>query len=158
MKAKFRNVYFRRPKLILKSKLNRRNMIKGLNLWAVSIMRNGTGILKWNMNELQEMDRKTRKFMTMKEELHPGNNVAWLHVSRNNSGRGLIGCENSVKSEEENGLGWYIKNNTELLLVAVRTSRIITHKERADPKEFKKTKEERRKNEWTEKKNAWEIC
>ena len=53
----------------------------------------------------------------------------------------------SVKSEE-NGLGWYIKDNIEPLLVAVRRSRTITHKETVDPKEFKKTKEEQRKNEW----------
>ena len=56
----------------------------------------------------------------------------------------------SVKSEE-NGLGWYIKDNIEPLLVAVRRSRTITHKETVDPKEFKKTKEEQRKNEWTAK-------
>ena len=56
----------------------------------------------------------------------------------------------SMKSEE-NGLGWYVKNNIELLLVAVRTSRTVTHKETVDPKEFKKTKEEQRKNEWTAK-------
>ena len=53
----------------------------------------------------------------------------------------------SVKSEE-NGLGWYIKDNTEPLLVAVRRSRTITHTETVDPKEFKKTNEEQRKNEW----------
>ena len=39
----------------------------------------------------------------------------------------------------------------EPLLVAVRTSRTITHEETGDPKEFKKTKEEERKNEWTAK-------
>ena len=67
-----------------------------------------------------------------------------MYVSQKNGERGLIGCENSVKSEE-NGLGWYVKNNMEPLLVAVRTSRTITHEERVDPKEFKKTTEERRK-------------
>ena len=67
MKDKSRNEYFRRAKLILKSKLNGRNKIMALNTWAVSILRYGAGILKWNKNELQEMDRKTRKFMTMKE-------------------------------------------------------------------------------------------
>ena len=71
-----------------------------LNTWAVSILRYGAGILKWNKNELQEMDRKTRKFMTMNKEFHPRSDVAWLYVSRENGGRGLIGCENKVKSEE----------------------------------------------------------
>ena len=147
MKDKFRNEYFRRTKLILKSKLNGRNKIMALNTWAVSILRYGAGILKWNKNELQEMDRKTRKLTKMNKELHPRSDVVWLYVSRENCERGLIGCENSVKSEE-NGLGWYLRNNMEPLLAAVRISRTVTHKETA---EFKKIKEEQRKNEWTAK-------
>ena len=46
MKDKFRNEYFRRVKLILKSKLNGRNKIMVLNTWTVSIMMYGAGILK----------------------------------------------------------------------------------------------------------------
>ena len=88
--------------------------------------------------------------MTINKQLHPRSDIAPLYVSQKNVGRGLIGCENSVKSEE-NGLGWYVRNNIELLLVAVKTSRTITHKETVDGKEFKKTKEEQRKNEWTAK-------
>ena len=56
--------------------------------------------------------------MIMNKELHPRSDVAQLHVSRKNGERGLIGCEKSVKSEE-NGLDWYVKNNIEPLLVAV---------------------------------------
>ena len=92
------------------------------------------------------MDRETRKFMTINKQLHPRSDVARLHVSRKNGGRGLIGCENSVKSEKY-CLGWYVKSNIEQLLVAVRTSKTITHEETVDSKEFKKTKEEQRKNE-----------
>ena len=99
MKDKFRNEYFRRAKLILKSKPNGRNKIMALNTWAVSILRYGAGILKWNKNELQKMDRKTRKFMTMNKELHPRSDVAWLYVSWKNGGRGLE-YENFVKSEK----------------------------------------------------------
>ena len=58
--------------------------------------------------------------MTMNKELHLRSDGARLYVSRKNGGRGLIGCENSVKSEE-NGLGWYVKNNIEPLLVTVRS-------------------------------------
>ena len=130
--------------MILKSKLNGRNKITTLNTWAVSILRYGAGILKWNKNELQETDRKTRKLMTINNELHPQSDIARLHVSRKNGGRGLIGCENRVKSEE-NSLGWYLKNNLEPLLAAVRTSRITTHEETIDPKELKKIKEGQRK-------------
>ena len=103
MKDTFRNEYFRRAKLILKSKLNGRNKIMALN-----ILNFGAGILKRNKNELQEMDIKTKKFMTMNKKLHPRSDNAWVYVSWENGGRGFIGCENSVKSEE-NGLGRYVK-------------------------------------------------
>ena len=81
----------------------------------------------------------------MNKELHPRSDVARLHVSRKNSERGLIGCEKNSVKIEENGLGWYIKNNIEPLLVAIRTSRAITHKETVDSAEFKKTKEQHKK-------------
>ena len=139
MKVKFRNEYFRRAKLILKSKLNGRNKIMALDTWAVSIMRCDAAILKWNKNELQEMDRKARKFMAMNKELYPRSDAAWLYVSRKNGGRGLTACENYVKSGE-NSLGWYVKNNVEPLLVAIRTNRTITNERTVHPKKFKKTK------------------
>ena len=140
MKEKFSNEYFRRTKLILKSKLNGRNKIMALNTWAVSILRYGAGILKWKENELQKMDRETRKFMKMNKELNSRSDVAQLYVFWKNGGLGLIGCENSMRSEK-NDLGWYIKNNIEPLLVPVRKSRTVTHEETVDPNEFKKTKE-----------------
>ena len=147
MNDKFRNEYFRRAKLILKSKLNGRNNIMVLNTWTVSILKYGARILQWNNNELQEVDRK---FMTMNKELPPRGDVARLNVSTKNSSRGLTGCGNSGKSKE-NGLGWYVKNNLEPLLVAVRTSATITNEETVDPKEFKKTKVKQIKNEWSTK-------
>ena len=52
---------------------------------------------------------------------------------------------------KKNGLGWYVKSNTEPLLAVARTSRTTTNEERVDTKEFKKTKEEQRKHEWTAK-------
>ena len=110
------------------SKLKGRNKLVALNTWAVSILRYGPGILKWNKDELQEMDRKNRKYMTMNKEFHPRSDFKQLYVSRNNGGKGLIGSENSMESEE-NGLGWYLKNNLEPLLVAVGTSRTIKNKE-----------------------------
>ena len=85
--------------------------------------------------------------MTMNKELHPRSDVARFYVSRKNGGRGLNRCKNIVKGEE-NGLGWYVKNNLEPLLARVRTTGTITNKDTVDPTEFKKTKERQRKSEW----------
>ena len=46
IKDMFRDEYFRRAKLILKSKLDGRNKVMAWDTWTVSIMSYGTGILK----------------------------------------------------------------------------------------------------------------
>ena len=71
MKEKIQKEYFRRLKTILKSKLNGGNTIKAINTRAVSIVRYGAGIIDWTKAELQHMDRKTRKLMTIYRALHP---------------------------------------------------------------------------------------
>ena len=66
----------------MKSRLNCRNKIITINAWAVSLMRYGAGTVKWTKRELNEIDRKTRKVMTLNKELHPRSYVDRLHVSR----------------------------------------------------------------------------
>ena len=61
MKECFRKEYLRRTKAIMKSRLHGRNKTMTMNTLAVSLMRYGAGIIKWNVAELDEMDRKTRK-------------------------------------------------------------------------------------------------
>ena len=94
----------------MKSKLNDRYKIQATNSWAVSLMRYGAGIVQWNTNELQEIDKRTRKVMTIDKELHPRSDVARIYVTRTKVGRGLIRCEDCVKGEE-NDLGWYVKSS-----------------------------------------------
>ena len=47
----------------MKSKLNGGNVIKGINTWAVSILRYSAAFIDWNKEELKEFDRKTRKYI-----------------------------------------------------------------------------------------------
>ena len=62
---------FERTKLIMKSRLNGRNKIIAINTWVVSLMGYGACIVKWTKSEPNEIDRKTRKVMTMNKELQP---------------------------------------------------------------------------------------
>ena len=55
----------------MKCRLNGRNKIIAINTWAVALMRYGAGIAKWTKNELDEIDRKTRKILTMNKGLCP---------------------------------------------------------------------------------------
>ena len=67
MKGIFQTEYLRRFKLAMKPHLNGKNKIKAANTWAVSLMRYGAGTIKWNKEELQEIDRKSKKIMTMND-------------------------------------------------------------------------------------------
>ena len=51
-------------------------------------------------DELQIMDRKTRKFMTLHNHaLHPQADFDRLYFKRSEGGRGLMSVEDSVNSE-----------------------------------------------------------
>ena len=65
MKIRLQNEYYRRLKRILKSKLNGKNVIMAVNTWAVSVLRYGAGVINWTTAELESIDRKTRKQMTI---------------------------------------------------------------------------------------------
>ena len=75
------------PALI--SKLNGKNKIKVINSWAVEIIRYGAGVLDWRVDELKELDRKTRKFLTMYKGFHPTSDIDRLYVSKNKGERGV---------------------------------------------------------------------
>ena len=150
MKELFRKEYLRRVNLIMKSKLSGRNKILAAKPWAVSLMRYGAGILRWTKNELQEIDRKTRKVMTINKELHPRSDVARIYVSRKRGGRGLMSCENCVEGEENN-LGWYIKNSREILFRKVGEISIVSTEEAVEPNEYKKSKSQEMEDAWKQK-------
>ena len=124
MKEKVRREYLRRVRVVLKSKLNGRNKIMGINTWAIALLRYGSGILEWRKEELQNLDRKTRKLMTTYGALHPKSDVDRLYLPRKRGGRGLLGCERSVRTEA-NSLGWYVKKSVEPLLKEVGRSNIL---------------------------------
>ena len=71
MKEMLSKEYFRRIRKILKSSLNAGNTIQAINSRAVSIIRYGAGIVDWRKAELQQMDRKTRKLLTIYRSMHP---------------------------------------------------------------------------------------
>ena len=65
MKDKIRKEYQRRTRKLLETKLSSRNLIKGINTWAVPLVRYSGLFLKWTWDELKQMDQRTRKLTTM---------------------------------------------------------------------------------------------
>ena len=107
MKIKVTVGYKKRLRLILKSKLNGKNKIQAINIWALALLRYGTGIINWKVDELEKMDRTTRKTLTMYGVLHPKIDIDRLYLNRKHRGRGLISIEMCVRLEENN-LGLYV--------------------------------------------------
>ena len=67
MKNKIQKEYLRRTRKLLETKVNSRNLIKGINTWAVPLVRYSGPFLKWTRKELKQMDQSTRKLMTIPE-------------------------------------------------------------------------------------------
>ena len=65
MKEKIQKEYLRRTRKLLETKLNSRNLIKGINTWAVPVVRYSGPFFKRTREELKQMDPRTRKLMTM---------------------------------------------------------------------------------------------
>ena len=63
-----------------------RNLLKGINTWAVPIVKYLAPFLKWIREELKQMDQRTRKLMTVHKALHPKDDVNRLYVSRKEGG------------------------------------------------------------------------
>ena len=103
--------------MVLKSKLNGRNKITAINAWAVVVFRYGAGILQWKEIELKDVDKKSRKKMTMYGALHPKSDVDRLCIKRKKGGNGLMSVENS--------LGFYVANSEENLIKGVAAAETI---------------------------------
>jgi hypothetical protein len=71
MKERLKHEYRRRLRMILKSELNARNKITAIETLAVPVLRYSFGIINWRTEEIKQIDRKTRKMLTMYKMHHP---------------------------------------------------------------------------------------
>ena len=93
MKDKIKKEHLRRTKKLLETKLSSRNLIKGINTWAVPFVRYSGSFLKWTREDLKQMNQRTRKLMTMHKALHARDDIDRLYVSRKEVRRGLASTE-----------------------------------------------------------------
>ena len=126
MKNKIQKEYVRRTRKLLETKLNSRNLIKGINTWAVTLLRYSGPFFMLTRDELRQMDQRTRKLLSMHKALPPRNYVDRLCVSRKEGGRGLASIEDTVDAsiqwlrdyieKHERGLITAIRNNTDNMI------------------------------------------
>ena len=128
-----------------------------VHTWAVSVMRYGAGILKWNTDDLKSLHRRTRKFMTMYGALHPKSDIDRVYLSREMRGRGLISCEGCIRMEESS-LAWYARNSVEPLIEGVKASETIECNDTVNKKELRWMKDEQKEGTMEKQKNVWTVC
>ena len=102
MKKSVKNEYFKCVRLALKLKLNTGNIFQALSIWAVPTVRYGAEIIQWTKEELQKMDRKTRKRITIYGRLHSSSCIDRIYIPRSDGGRGLVSVENCIEEEKYN--------------------------------------------------------
>ena len=146
MTGNVKKEYLRRVRKVLESKLNGGNLIKAINTWAVSLLRYSAAFIDWNMAELEKLDRRTRKLMTMHGALHPKSDVDRLYIPRKEGGRGLQSVEDTVAIAIA-GLESYVRISTEAFITAAR----LVDGDLADVESAKEVKKQRR----TKKKEKW---
>ena len=121
MKEKIKKEYFRRIIKPLKTELHSRNLTKGINTWAVPLIRYSSLFFQWTREEIQQMDQRTRKLIIMHKALHTRNDIDRLYMSRKERGRGLASMQDSINANTRRlnkkkcvgRLMTAIKNNTD---------------------------------------------
>ena len=130
MKDRVRLEYYRRVRRVLNSELTSGNKFRAIGSLAVPVIEYSISILDWTKTELQKIDRKTRKILTMNKLLHPRADVSRLYVPRSEGGRGLRQIEATYKLAQA-GFAHYLNNCVENPLVdlikkVASTSRITS--------------------------------
>ena len=120
MKDKIQKEYLRRTRKLLETKLSCRNFMKGINTWTVPLVRYLRPFLKWTRDELKQMDRRTRKLMTIHKAVHPRDDVDRLYASRKEGGRGLTSIEDNVDTSIQRLEDNIEKKNERGLITAIR--------------------------------------
>jgi hypothetical protein len=72
--------------MILKSELNARNKITAIGALAVPVLRYSFGIINWRIEDIKQIDKKTRKILTMYKVHHPKADIDRLCVKRKEGG------------------------------------------------------------------------
>ena len=113
-KVKIRKEYRRRIKLVLKSELNARNKIAAINTLAVPVILYSCGVTDWKLDEIQNLDRITRKQLCMNWML----DVDRIYLPCQECGRSLMNLEKEYKATMIE-LQTYMTNKDDVQIQAV---------------------------------------
>jgi len=69
------------------------NKIRAIGALDVPVLRYRFGIIKWRLEEIREIERKTRTVLTMYKMRHQTADIKKLYIKRKGEGRGLVQIE-----------------------------------------------------------------
>ena len=118
IKVKITKEYKRRIKLVLKSELNVRNKIAAINTLAVPVILYSYGVNDWKLDEIQDLDRMTRKQLCMNQMLAKKEDVDRIYLPWQEGGRSLMNMEKEYKATMI-GLQTYMTNIDDVKIQAV---------------------------------------
>jgi len=113
----------------------------------VSLVCYTVGIINWRKDELEAMDRKTRKMMTIYNSIHPRADMDRLYIPRKHGGRGLISKQESINMEQQS-LSRYIDVSKQELLAANSRENILNDCNGEDNKQLKHSLMQEHKEKW----------
>jgi len=94
-KEKLRQEYLRRLRLVLGTELRAKNKIKAIGSLAVPVLRYSFRIINWNQEELQKLDRKIRKLLTIHGQASPKSRCRSLVCPQKTRRKGLDAVRSS---------------------------------------------------------------
>jgi len=107
-------------RLVLSTELSAKNEIQAIGSLAVPVLRYNFGFINWHQEEMQNLDRKTRKLLTIYGQHHPKADVDRLYVPRKQEGRGLMQLE-AAHEVEITKLVEYVDRKEDPIMQVVRT-------------------------------------
>ena len=81
--------YLYRIRKIWLSELTNFNKMIAHNSFPIPIFTTTIKILDWTIKEINDVDVKTRKVLTMTDSFHPNSDIDKLYISRKSGGRGV---------------------------------------------------------------------
>ena len=119
IREKVKQEYVKRLKKICRTELTPKNKITAINQLAIPVLTYGFGIIEWPQRDLNSLDVKTRKIMTMYKLIYRHQCMDRVYLPRREGGLGLIGVEDAYRGAILN-LGQYLNETKDVHLLKVK--------------------------------------
>ena len=82
---------------VVQSELNVKDKLEAINTLAIPVVTYSFNAVNWNLEEIQRIDRKIRKLITLNRMHHPKADLSSMYIPRKEGGRGMMNLEMAYK-------------------------------------------------------------